>query len=156
MGVLVGITMTREMLTAGNDAAVAQTAHPSGAHFNDLLRSRAKCTITDDGIRRIRINVEHGCEIEIKPDYRQFQSSGAATLIYPFGISGASDLCSGRKTSKRLRQAMNAPALLIDCQEWRFIRCRVTEGSTQVRDLFGRPAVLLEENKTAEGVLFKN
>src|SRR5689334_1623717 len=156
MGVLVGITMPREMLTAGNDTAVAQTADPSGGHFDDLVRSRAKCTITDDGIRRIRINVEHGCEIEIKADDHQFQSGGAAILIGQFGISGAANLCSGRKTSKRLGQPMNAPALLIDCQEWRFIHCRVPKGSTQVRDLFGRPAVLLEKNKTAEGVLFKN
>ena len=57
---------------------------------------------------------------------------------------------------KRLRQSMNPTALLIDRQKWRLIRCRVPKGSTQIRDLFGRAAVLFEEDKTAKSVFFKN
>src|SRR5690348_8800200 len=51
---------------------------------------------------------------------------------------------------------MYPTALLIDRQKWRRMRCRVPKGSTQIRDLFGRAAVLFEENKTAKSVLFKN
>ena len=114
MGISLGITMAGKMLAAGYDAAVAQTAHPGGTHFDDLLWRPTKRTITDNGTCRVRIDVEHGREIEVQANNPQLRGGGAATLICYFRVSGLSDGSGAGKMGKRLRQPMNPTALVID------------------------------------------
>src|SRR4029078_713993 len=107
MGISLGITMAGKMLAAGYDAAVAQTAHPGGTHFDDLLWSPAKRTISDNGTCRVRIDVEHGRDIEVQANNPQLCGGCAATLICYFRVSGLSDGSRAGKMGKRLGQPVD-------------------------------------------------
>ena len=63
-----GVSVPREVFSAGDDAAVDEALHGGDGEFDDLFRRRSEGASGDDGILGIGVNIEDRCEVDVKSE----------------------------------------------------------------------------------------
>ena len=148
------VAVPGEMLAARRDAVALQSVDDGGAKRRNLLRVFAERTIANDRILRIGVNVEHGRIVERDANGAHFGSQRCRETRCQGEVSAAAERGHGRPFRERRPEARNAPALLIDRDPQRLLRCQGLQVPRQFRNLLRRLDVPLEERHAAKLELF--
>ena len=107
------IAMSREMLAAGRNAVVLKAADNSGAEPRNGPGILAECSIADDGIARIGVNVEYGGVVEADPHGFELGGQRRREAARERLIAAASQRRHWRPFGERRTQTRDPPTFLI-------------------------------------------
>src|SRR6266566_6937319 len=142
--------MSWKMLAAGRDAVVLQAADDGGAEPRNGPRILAECTIADDGIARIGVNVEYGGVIEADPDGFELGGERRREAARERLVAAASQRRHWRPFGERRTQTRDAATFLVHRNPQRQTGRQRLEIVTEFHDLFRRFDVAREEGHAAK------
>ena len=155
MRIGIRIAMTGEMLAARHDLGVLETRGRDQSHFNDRLRIGAECAVTNDGIVRIAVDVQHRGHVHVDADRFQLLGDRRRGCVRQFPRMTAADQLARGKDRKALGQAGDPSSFLIDGdQQWRFLAA-LLEVIGQLNDLVDGLQIPREENDAARFVFLE-
>src|ERR1044071_1097841 len=105
--------MTGKVFPAGNDSAVACTLNPCRTEFRNFPRFSSKRAGADDGISRIRVDVQNGSEVDIDPCERELDRGCISGAVGEGRLVIGCDLGGWRKMGEWRREGMRPDSLLI-------------------------------------------
>jgi len=108
------VAMPRKVLAARKHAALLETTRKRDSKRCDDVRSRSKRSIPNDGIVRVRINVENGSKVEVETKRSKRSTEVLANVRGEVTIIGHTQSSHGRKRRKPSAEASDASSFLVN------------------------------------------
>ena len=141
--VLVGIPVAREVLGACRDVLLQSGDHRCTERGHDL-RIAGERAVADHGVREVRVDVDHGREVDVEARAAHLCAEPSADRAHVVGRALA-ELAHRRKRLESLGQPCDAAAFLVDREEERTGRDRLELADERAR-LVARAHIAGEED----------
>ena len=147
MAVLVRVSMTREVLSAGQHSSALQPPSPGQRVSNHPLRFMPERAVTDDRVGRIGVDVQDRREVEVESEAPELSPGQRSGALRPLKVIGAREVTrrghGGDLRAMRRLESLDASPFLVDREERSRggLRPKSAELSKQRRDLRGRGEV---------------
>src|SRR3954452_18959875 len=91
MRILIGVTVSRKMLSGGEDTVLLQPVNERLAHVGNEARILTEGSHANDWIRRIVVDVEHGSERDVNAKRPRFECRDAPFLVGERRVTSGAD-----------------------------------------------------------------
>ena len=143
MRISVGVAVARKMFGARGDFGFESRDERASELRNDMRVAR-KRSLTNHGIRRVRINIKHGREIDIKSSIAHLLTESLTEFAHA-RFTPRTHFAHRWKRFKAFRQTRDATTFLIDREQQRTLRNRL-EFMNQRASLITRPNIARKQN----------
>ena len=145
-----GVPVSRKVLSARGDTFLLQRSDDDLPQARDDLRPVSQRAIADHGIRRVRVHVEDGREVERDSDRAEFARQRAREPAGQAIVTASPERRHGRPLGERPPQPGDAAAFLIDAHPRRKLAREAPDLAGHLCHLPGRLHVSREEDHAAQ------